>query len=141
MPLPCDSHPFFAKNEELELLLLFDEAKGDLRYRFLDLEEALEVLQDAIEILKQERNVAEFETCYHTFRQQIETYQREVFDEIEHMMNEAIDEWLSQEFPAILNNFHQQICHLTWFAYEVHQCWVTLLKQCSDEPLTASEEF
>lgn len=141
MPLPLSSSPLFPNNEDLQDLPLFDEAKEDLTYRFLDLEEALGALHEVINLLRQERDVSLLEGECKRLKQETEGTRSKLREQLENIASEDISTWLSQEFPRELDHLHQQICHVTQITYGVHHCWIDLPKQSLYQEPSESGEF
>lgn len=140
LPSPPNPNPLFPNDENLAVLSL-GEAKGDLRYRFLDLEESLQALLEIIDILKQERDVLNLELEYKRFQKAIEDEQKALFEELETIANGDIQEWLSQEFTVELDNLHRQICTLSFRTYTAHSVWTGLLSEETSAPHSNPEEF
>jgi Pentapeptide repeats (8 copies) len=131
MPLPLGSSPLFPNHEELKDLPPFREAQGDLTYRFLDWEEALEAFHEVINILKQECEVPQLEAEYERIKQEAADDQRTLLNQLAKTANGDISEWLLWEFPQELDHLHRQICRLTYLTYSVHHCWIDRLEQSS----------
>jgi hypothetical protein len=116
-----------------------DEAKADLEYRFFDLDEALRVLQEEIEILQ--TAVADEETLGRilpnskiypviatleqnslNFIRAVKEYRQDLLSQFE-QNSEQLREWITQEFPQELDTIHANILKLNSVTYTVNQIW------------------
>jgi len=139
MPLASSVSPCFpGKNPEI--LHQFDEAKGDLKYRLLDLEEALQTFQEIILILQREVDdilggqdtLRIFTEECDRFERTIELHQNEIFRQLDNKAAEELNEWMLQELSEELDDLHQQILKLSHYTELAHKVWINTSEQNSE---------
>jgi uncharacterized protein YjbI with pentapeptide repeats len=120
----------------------FSSIRGDLDYRFLDLESSLRECEEAIQILRgtveephSETSVREkllfqlalqLENDFLRFKGAIQRQKEEIFYYFDNLSVKDMNHWLTNEFHAELDSIHQNILQLRSYSSLIYGVWVSL---------------